>query len=135
MIVLDTNVISELMRGAAAEPRVIRWLRSLDRQPVTTVINRAEVLSGIAILPAGQRRERLRAHADRAFAQLGMVLPVTDGCASQYADIVATRRALGKPVSVMDALIAAIVKESNCALATRNAGDFEGLGIELVDPW
>lgn len=67
MLVLDTNVISEAMRGAQAEPRVIAWLRQLSTPPVTTVVNRAEILAGIALLPAGSRRTRLQAAATDAF--------------------------------------------------------------------
>ena len=63
MIILDTNVISEAMRGPAADAGVLRWLRSLAETPVTTVINRAEILAGIALLPTGERADQLRAAA------------------------------------------------------------------------
>lgn len=135
MIILDTNVISETMRGPRADPEVLRWLRSLSRQPVTTVINRAEIMAGIALLPAGSRRDRLRGAADAAFGVLGACLPLVPECATEYGDIVASRRTAGRPIGGMDALIASIARVSGARLATRDVADFSGLGIELIDPW
>lgn len=135
MIVLDTNVVSEFMRGPDASPQVLAWARSLRQQPVTTVINRAEVMAGVALLPAGHRRDRLSSAAASAFDTLGVCLPLVPECAAEYADIVATRRRLGRPIGAMDALIAAITRFSGSALATRDTADFEDLGLELIDPW
>ena len=135
MIVLDTNVISELMRGPAAGPAVRSWVRALRETPATTVINRAEILSGIAVLPDGKRKEALREVAEDAFQMLGVCLPLTPECASVYATIVAGRRDKGRPIAAMDALVAAIAKQSGAALATRDVRDFEGLGLDLIDPW
>jgi predicted nucleic acid-binding protein len=135
MIILDSNVISEAMRGPRADEVVRQWLRTLDQQPVTTVINRAEVLAGIAVLPAGSRRDRLQTEAESAFGSLGACLPLVPECASEYARIVATRRALGRPIGGMDALIASIARISGALLATRDVQDFADLGIELINPW
>ncbi|MFT3871641.1 MAG: type II toxin-antitoxin system VapC family toxin [Nocardioides sp.] len=135
MIVLDTNVVSEAMRGLSADERVRAFLRRLRTRPVTTVINRAEVLAGLAVLPNGQTKRRLQTAATTAFGQLGVVLPLTDRCAEHFADITAARRAMGRPIAAMDALIASIVRESAATLATRNLADFSGLGLDLVDPW
>lgn len=135
MIILDTNVISELMRGPRSSPVVLAWLRSLPEMPVTTVINRAEIMAGIAVLPAGRRKERLTIAGRAAFDQLGAVLPLAAECADTYAGIVATRRAMGRPVGGMDALIAAIATASGASLATRDSADFDGLGLTLIDPW
>ena len=135
MIVLDTNVISEAMRGPRADPLVRAWLRSLPAPPVTTVINRAEILAGVALLPAGDRRDRLRGAALTAFSGLAVCLPLTPECADHYAEIVADRRRAGRPASSMDALVAAIVRESGGRLATRDTNDFAGLGLDLVNPW
>lgn len=135
MIILDTNVISEAMRGPRADPGVLRWLRGLPQVPVTTVITRAEIMAGIALLPAGSRRERLRTAAAAAFDALGACLPLVPECAGAYADIVASRRATGRPIGGMDALIASIARISGARLATRDVADFTDLGIELVDPW
>ncbi|CUR54736.1 conserved hypothetical protein [metagenome] len=135
MIALDTNVVSELMRGSRADPRVVTWLRALTEQPVTTVIARAEILGGIALLPGGRRRDELSRAADAAFGGLGICLPLTGQGAATYAEIVAARRASGRPISGFDALIAAITLDAGASLATRNTDDFEGLGLVLVDPF
>ena len=135
MIILDTNVISEAMRGPQADPRVIAWIRGLSEQPVTTVVNRAEILAGIALLPASGRREQLAAAAGRAFSGLGTCLPLVPECAEAYGAIVATRSAAGRPMGSMDALIAAIARVSGAGLATRDTTGFEGLDLVLVDPW
>ena len=135
MIILDTNVISEAMRGPGADFRVISWLRSLSSTPVTTVINQAEILAGIAVLPPGQRRERLYTAAQAAFAGLAVCLPLSPECATQYANIVAARQATGRPIGGMDALVAAIARESGGQLATRDTAGFEGLELDLIDPW
>lgn len=135
MIILDTNVISEAMRGPQASPRVIAWLRALRQVPVTTVINRAEILAGLALLPEGRRRERLGSAAESAFAGLGVCLPLVPECASEYADIVADRRSAGLPIGGMDALIASIARVAGATVATRYVEDFAGLGVPVVNPW
>lgn len=135
MIILDTNVLSELVRGTHANPQVLAWARTLGEQPVTTVINRAEVLTGLALLPAGRRRTELTAAVDRAFAALPACLPLTAECADAYADIVATRRTEGRPIGGMDALIAAIARVTGAKIATRDTDGFEGLGLTVIDPW
>lgn len=135
MIVLDTNVVSEALRGTEADPRVLAWLDGLAEPPVTTVITRAELLAGVALLPEGPRRIRLKAEVSRILSQLGVCLPLTDEAAGHYAEIVAARRALGRPIAGFDALIGGICRSASATLATRNASDFEGIGVLLVNPW
>lgn len=135
MIILDTNVLSELMRGDGADRRVLAWLRAAPERLTTTVITRAEVLSGLTVLPAGARRDALVRAAEEAFAGLAPVLPLADDCARVYADVVAERSAAGLPVAQMDALIAAIARVHGAGIATRNTSDFDGLGLRLIDPW
>ena len=135
LVVLDTNVISEAMRGAAASPQVIAWLRSGAATPITTVVNRAEILAGIALLAPGRRRTDLRAAAESAFDGLGVCLPLTSVAAEHYAQVVAHRRDAGRPIGGMDALIAAITRQNGAALATRDIAGFAELGIDLIDPW
>lgn len=135
MILLDTNVISEAMRGPEADKHVLTWLRSLREIPVTTVINRAEILAGIAVLADGQRKSRLADAAEHAFSTLGACLPLVPECAAAYATIVSDRRQLGRPIGGMDALVASIAKVSGAAIATRDTEDFDGLGVELINPW
>ena len=135
MIILDTNIISEAMRGPRADPKVVAWLRSLPSTPVTTVINRAEILTGVALLAPGQRRDRLASAAHAALSGVAVCLPLSATSADHYADIVVARRRAGRPIGGMDALIAAIVRECDGRLATRDTEDFEGLGLDLINPW
>ncbi|MDO5533161.1 MAG: type II toxin-antitoxin system VapC family toxin [Propionibacteriaceae bacterium] len=135
MIVLDTNVISEAMRGPDADARVQAWLAALPTVPVTTVMNRAEVLAGLALLPPGRRRERLERAATQAFSGLGVVVPFTEEAAAHYGEIVARRTRAGRPIGALDALIAAICLTVGATLATRDTADFAGLGLDLVNPW
>jgi predicted nucleic acid-binding protein len=135
VLALDTNVISEAMKGPAANAQVISWLRALPVPPVTTVINRAEILAGIAMLPRGARRDRLRVAAVDAFSTLGVTLPLAPEAADHYGEIVSTRRRSGRPIGGMDALVAAICRASGATLVTRDTGDFVGLGLEVINPW
>lgn len=135
MFVLDTNVISALMRRQPDDAPALHWLESMTTTPVTTVINRAEILAGIANLPAGARRTRLGTGAEAIFAALGVCLPLVPECAGRYADIYAQRQRAGRPIGAMDALIAAICIEGGATLVTRDVRDFDGLGLELVNPW
>lgn len=135
MIILDTNVISEAMRGPGADRGVRDWLSNLGERPVTTVINRVEIMAGLAIMPAGSRRQRLTQAADQAFSELGVCLPLVPECAATYATAFALRHRAGRPIGAMDALIASIALVAGASIATRGTSDFEGLGLDLIDPW
>ena len=131
MIVLDTNVLSELMRSEPAEA-VFAWVSSQPRATLyTTSVNKAEILYGIAVLP-----ER-RAAAGAMFADdfEGRVLPFDEAAAVHYAEIVAARRREGRPIEAFDAQIAATARVAGAGLATRDTGDFAGCGLTLVNPW
>lgn len=136
MIVLDTNVVSELMRPDPA-PGVARWVRERDRRELrTTAVTVAEVRYGIARLADGRRKQALAAAADDVFSAFAdQVLPVDAAAAEQYAVIAGGRERAGKPIAGFDALIAAVCRARGAALATRNVSDFEGTGIEILDPW
>jgi predicted nucleic acid-binding protein len=137
VIVLDTNVISELTRRVP-EPAVISWLDSWPAtEVVTTAITAAELLYGIAMLPRGHHKTALSAAVHGLLADdfHGRVLPFDDRAAPQYADIVSGRDQLGRPIGIADAQIAAICRASCAELATRNTDDFEDTGIELINPW
>jgi predicted nucleic acid-binding protein len=137
MIVLDTNVLSELMRsqpGAA----VFAWVAAQPRTGLyTTSVNKAEILYGIAVMPEGRRRSALAAAAEAMFIDdfAGRVLPFDEAAAVHYADIVATRRREGRPIEAFDAEIAATARVAGAELATRDVGDFAGCGLILVNPW
>ena len=137
MIVLDTNVISELTRQAPDES-VISWLDSVEAQDVdTTAITAAELLYGIAGLPEGARKARLEAAVTSVLVEdlQENIKPFDAAEASQYALVVCDRERAGRPISTSDAQIAAICRQHRATLATRNTADFEGTGIELVNPW
>lgn len=136
MIILDTNVVSELMRPEPA-PQVAAWVRARDRRELRmTAITLAEIRYGIARLPEGRRKRVLLDTADDIFQAFPeQVLPVDAAAAGQYAIIASTRERAGKPISGFDALIAAVCRCRGAALATRNLPDFDGTGIDVVDPW
>ncbi len=137
MIVLDTNVISELMR-AEPHPAVLAWIAAHPSATLyTTSVNKAEILYGIAAMPEGRRRMALVAAAVNMFTEdfAERVLPFDDIAADRYAEIVARRRRAGKPIEAFDALIAATALAAGADIATRDIGGFEGLGLNLLDPW
>ena len=137
MVVLDTNVVSELMRDAP-HADVLGWLDDRPtRELFVTAVTEAEVRTGIAFLPEGKRRRGIAEAADRAFHGLlaGRVLPFDSAAARADAAIAAARRAAGRPISQADCRIAAISRSRGMVLATRNIRDFADTGIELIDPW
>ena len=137
MVILDTNVLSELLRPAPAE-QVERWLSTQDGATVYfTSVGEAELRHGVAILPKGKRRNALT-HAiegllDEDFRD--RILPFDRSAARAYATIAAARRAAGRPISQFDCQIASIALAYEATVATRNTSDYEGCGIELIDPW
>jgi predicted nucleic acid-binding protein len=137
MIVLDTNVISEMMRSRPDEA-VVRWYRSLSlRALFTTSINCAEVLVGIETMAIGRKRAELANEARAMFNTEfeGRVLSFDQHAAEHYAEIVAHRRRRGRPIDALDAQIAAIARANAMGVATRNVTDFEECGINIVNPW
>lgn len=137
MIVLDTNIVSELL-GPRPDPGVVEWVEALPLTSVfTTAVTQSEILYGIAILPPGQRRTSLEEAVRGIFDEdmAGRVLPFDGTAAEHYAAIAAARRAAGQPISQLDAQIAAISRSRGGRLATRNLRDFVDCGLELVDPW
>jgi Predicted nucleic acid-binding protein, contains PIN domain len=135
VIVLDTNVISELTRPAP-DDRVVLWVNDQDNVGVTATTI-AELLYGVARLPDGARKSKL-ADAIREMTDIRLrdkVLPFDRAAASSYAEIVAGREAVGRPISVADGQIAAICLACDATLATRNIRDFEDVGITVVNPW
>lgn len=137
MIILDTNVVSELMRSPGAGP-VAAWI---DAQPIEalaiTSITVAEILRGIHRLPEG-RRQRSLADAFRAFLTLGFggsVLPFDAEAAEAYAAIETKRARLGRPIAAFDAMIAGIAVAHGADIATRDLGGFAECGVTIIDPW
>lgn len=136
MIVLDTNVLSELMREHADEG-VLAWVGAQAAVSLfTTAVCEAEVFYGLRALPAGKRRRALEEAAEGLFGEFeGRVLAFDSAAARVYAQLAVARRQAGRPITSADAQIAAIARSRGARLATRNGGDFEGCGLELCDPW
>lgn len=137
MIVLDTNIISEVMRPTP-EPLVLAWL---SQQPATslaiTAITVAEIRYGIRRLPDGKRRNelarRFQIFIERGFAE--RIIPFDDIAADAYADIVTNRQRIGRPIEAFDAMIAGIARANGATMATRNVADFEACSLLVVNPW
>lgn len=137
MIVLDTNVISEITRHAPTAG-VVSWLDSLTATEVsTTAITAAELLYGVARLPSGRRKARLEAAVHGLLTEdfRDRILPFEERAAGRYAEVVAARERIGRPIGMAEAQIAAICLAAGGTLATRHTADFEKTGIELVNPW
>ena len=137
MLALDTTVLSELMSAGPAR-QVLDWLRAQPSEALfTTVVCQAEILSGVAVLPRGWRRDALAAAARAMFADdfRARMLPFDAGAAAAYADMFAVRREAGRPTAMADLMIAAIARSRAAGIATRNVADFEGLGLTIINPW
>lgn len=136
MIILDTNVVSELMRGAPA-PVVTRWVQTQSAPRLhTTAVTLAEIRYGLALLPDGRRKSLLLSAAEEVFTAFAdRVLPFDAAAAVHYADVAAERVRAGAPISGFDAQIGAISRRHHAVLATRNTADFDHLGLDVVNPW
>ena len=138
MYLLDTNVLSELMRPAPA-PQVLAWVDALPPHELyISAITRAEIELGIGLLPSGKRRSGLSAQATAMFEEdfHARCLPFSEDCAPPYAAIVSARTRQGTPLSVEDAQIAATALAYSKVLVTRNVADFHGIaGLRIVNPW
>ena len=137
MIVLDTNVLSEVLKPSP-DATVLRWLALQYRESVfTTTITQAEILYGVEILPSGKRRTRLHAAVERLFALEfpDRILPFDVEAACVYPRIVSERDKIGPPISQFDAVIASVCRSRQAAIATRNVPDFEHCGLTIINPW
>ena len=136
VIVLDTNIVSQLSKKSP-NAKVKDWLNSYpDHELLITAITVAEMRLGVALMHDGRKKIEMARTVDHALEEFGAVCLAFDGIAAEdYAAIVASRRAGGRPISIHDAQIAAIARSGGFALATLNTKDFEGIdGLRLVDP-
>ena len=136
MIVLDTNVLSAIMRQAP-DAKVVAWL---DKQPRTSVwttsVTNLEIRFGLQIMAAGKRRSLLLELFETVLEKMGRrIAPFDDAAAMQAADLMATRHRKGRPVELRDTMITGIVVARHATLATRNTVHFEGLSVPVVNPW
>jgi predicted nucleic acid-binding protein len=137
MTILDTNVVSEIMRPEPAET-VIGWLAACPATDIfITALTQAEILTGIELLPRGKRRTDLKAAWETMLEQLysGRILPFDSDAAREFPGIVLARRKIGRPVTQIDAQIAAIARSRGAVIATRNIADFAHCGVDLLNPW
>lgn len=137
MIVLDTNVISEVFRSTP-NGRVMAWLEALVGDVAITAVTLAELLAGVARLPDGRRKDELAARIAEAiepFRGSRSILAFDDDAASHYAEVLLARESAGLPISASDAQIAAICLAHEATCATRNTSDFLHTGVALINPW
>jgi toxin FitB len=135
---LDTNVLSELMREQPNQ-KVLAWFANQTvSQLLTSAVTHAEILTGVALLPAGKRRQAMALAASQIFEEdfQGRCIDFGGLAVAQYAMVKAERQLAGRPINTADAQIAAIALASSLTLATRNTKDFEGInGLAVVNPW
>lgn len=137
MIILDTNVLSEIIKPAPS-PEVIRWLADRTAAELyTTSITAAEISQGICLMAEGARREKLEAAMANVFEQVlrGRVLVFDHQAGYHFGRLVSARQRRGAPIQFADAAIASIALAHKAPVATRDIVDFDGLGVELINPW
>lgn len=135
--ILDTNVTSELVRERIHPTVLAWWRRQVIEEMFTTAVTEAEMRRGLAIMPAGRRRNGLSIRTDyllRVYFE-DRILPFDSAAAQIYAEIYASRRAIGRRIEEDDCQIAAIARSQNMAVATRNVNDFADCGVEIINPW
>lgn len=137
MIILDTNVVSEIMKRDVDEVVLAWWEHVRVREVKITAVTKAELLYGVSRLPGGRRKSGLLAEVAAVLSAYGDkdILPFDSSAAERYATIVGQRDADGTPISVLDAQIAAICIAREAELATRNLKDFQGLALTIHNPW
>ncbi len=137
MLMLDTNLLSEMMAVTPVQ-KVADWiLEQPSEELFTAAVCQAEILSGIAILPAGRRCADLEEAAHAMFADdfQGRVLTFDMDAAAIYAEMFAARRKIGHPVGTIDLMLAAIARAHGASIVTHNVADFEGVGLTIINPW
>jgi predicted nucleic acid-binding protein len=135
---IDTNVLSDLMRDKP-DPQVLAWFSEQTvNHLLTSAVTHAEILTGIALLPAGKRRQAMALAASQIFEEdfLGRCIDFGGLAVAQYAMVKAQRQLAGRPIDTANAQIAAIALAANLTLVTRNTKDFEGIdGLQVINPW
>ena len=137
MFVLDTNVLSAMMRSEP-DPHVAAWVAGQQTTLLYTVaVCQAEILAGLAIMPDGRRRQALAAAAHAMFLDdfQGRVLPFDMSAAAAYADIFAARRRAGRPTAAVDLMVAAVARTLSASVVTRDTQGFAGCGVTVINPW
>ena len=137
MIILDTNIVSELMRPGP-DANVVDWVAGQAALNLyLSTVSEAELRYGVEILPTGARRDKLLNEVEGMLREdfAGRVIPFDSAAAQAYAVIAAARRAAGRPINHADCQIAAIARSRGASVATRDTDDFDGSGIDIINPW
>ena len=137
MIVLDTNVVSEMMRAAPA-PAVLSWMNDQDASGLfLTAVTVAEIRYGLRVLPQGKRRHSLGEGFERILAEgfAGRVLAFDEAAAHRYGEVMGRRKEMGRPLAILDGQIASIAWSNGCSVATRNVHHFLDCGVEVINPF
>jgi predicted nucleic acid-binding protein len=136
MFLLDTNILSAMMRLVRV-PEVSEWMARQDEDLLfTTAISQAEIFAGLAVLPDGRRRRELETTAREMFDEFaGRVMAFDTAAADAYAELFAIRRQAGRPITMPDLMIASIARSQGASMVTRDTGGFEACGIAVINPW
>lgn len=137
MVLLDTNVVSELMRPAPSAA-VVSWVAGRAAADLFfSAVGEAELRYGVAVMPTGRRRDRIASEIEAMLRDdfEGRILSFDSRAARAFAEIASARRACGRPAPQADCQIAAIALSRGMAMATRNVRDFEEMGVKIMDPW
>jgi toxin FitB len=136
MIILDTNVVSELMKKSCSLP-VAQWIRQHSIAGLyLTSVTVAEIQYGISCLAKSARRDRLAHEANEIFSTFSeYILDFNSQAVHRYGHLAANRKSMGHPISIFDAQIAAIALENNAEIATRNTKNFVGIELKIINPW
>lgn len=137
MILLDTNIVSEVMKVTPAEV-VLNWLNQQESSALyVATITIGEIAYGLRILPDGKRRtsltDKFEQFIAQAFAQ--RVIDYDEPAARVYGEIMGARKESGRPMSIPDGQIAAVARCNHLCVATRNVADFEPCGVDLINPF
>jgi predicted nucleic acid-binding protein len=136
-LILDTNVLSEVTKPRPAEG-VLNWLHGLDEdRTFISIVSIAEIRRGVALMDNGRKRDALDEWLTQDLPQRfdNRIIPVEGSVALAWGDLMALAKRSGRGLASMDGLIAATAIAHDLTLATRNTKDFEGFGIDIVDPW
>ena len=137
MIIIDTNVVAELMKASPAG-EVVSWMNDQEASTLfLTTITLGEIGYGLEILPQGKRRLQLEQGFERVIAEAftGRILAFDEEAARLYGVLMGRRKAIGRPLSILDGQIASIARARGCAVATRNVRDFAECGVDILNPF
>lgn len=137
MIILDTNVVSEMMRAAPA-PSAVTWLNDQDASLLfLTAVTVGEIRYGLRVLPHGRRRRALEEGFEKILTEAfaGRILAFDEAAAHRYGEIMGRRREIGRPLGILDGQIASIAWSNGASVATRNIQDFLECGVEVINPF